>query len=433
MCLARGRNSTWRIGGFLIYPPTLRLKPQTVYYLWTGFLAFGFATIFTLLPVYYINEAGLTPFQLVLVGTVLESTVFICEVPTGVVADVYSRRLSVIIGTLLLGTGLAIEGALPALAAIFIGEVIRGIGHTLTSGAMEAWLAGEIGEETVGSVYLRGSQVEQGASLLGIAASAVLARWGLQAPILTGALIIFAAGIFLIIAMRETSFVPAARTGRNSWQATLDTARDGLRTIRRSPFLVTFVLIALFVGMSGEGYDRLWEAHLLENIPFPVLLNLQSTTWFGIIAGLSSLLSIAVTETVQRRLDQSHERSVALVLVFCTLAQVAGVLGFAWSGQFFLAVVCHLVGSLCKGIAAPLRNSWLVRSVDPQVRATVLSTVSQADAIGQTAVGPVIGWIGSVRGLRVALSVAGIALSPLVPLFMRAGYAATQDLVSTAE
>jgi len=116
----------------------LRLKPQTVYYLSTGFLAFGFAMIFTLLPVYYINEAELTPFQLVLVGSALECTVFIFEVPTGVVADVYSRRLSVVIGTLLLGTGLAIEGAIPAVAAIFIGEVMRGIGHTFTSGAMEA-------------------------------------------------------------------------------------------------------------------------------------------------------------------------------------------------------------------------------------------------------------------------------------------------------
>jgi len=389
--------------------------------------------IFTLLPVYYIREAELTPFQLVLVGTVLESTVFLFEVPTGVVADVYSRRLSVVIGTLLLGTGLAIEGAVPAAAAIFLGEVIRGIGHTFTSGAMEAWLASEIGEATVGKVYLRGSQVEQGASLLGIASSVALARWGLQAPILTGALVLLATGLFLIIAMRETSFVPAVRTERNSWKATLDTARDGLRAIRRSPFLVTFVLIALFVGMSGEGYDRLWEAHLLENIPFPARLDLQPTTWFGIIAGLSTVLSIVVTETVRRRLDQSHERSVALVLVFCTVAQVAGVLGFAWSGQFFPAVVCHLVASLCKGIAAPLRNSWLVRSVDPQVRATVISTVSQADAIGQTAFGPVIGWIGSARGLRIALSVAGIALAPLVPLFLRAGSAARQNLIRTAK
>jgi len=155
----------------------------------------------------------------------------------------------------------------------------------------------------VGNVYLRASQVEQGASLLGIASSVALARWGLQAPILTGALIILATGIFLIIAMRETSFVPAARTERNSWKATLVTVRDGMRTIRRSPFLVTFVLIALFAGMSSEGYDRLWEAHLLENIPFPALLDLQSTTWFGIIAALSSVLSIVVTETVHRRLD----------------------------------------------------------------------------------------------------------------------------------
>ncbi|OTA41758.1 MAG: hypothetical protein A6D92_04055 [Symbiobacterium thermophilum] len=336
-----------------------------------------------------------------------------------------------IIGTLLLGIGLAIEGAIPAVVAIFIGEVIRGIGHTFTSGAMEAWLASEIGAETVGNVYLRGNQVEQGASLLGIATSVALARWGLHAPILAGALIILAAGIFLILAMRETSFVPAARMERGSWKATLDTAREGIRTIRRSPLLITFVLIALFVGMSGEGYDRLWEAHLLENIPFPSLFDLRATTWFGIIAGLSSVLSIVVTETVHRRLDQSHERSVALFLVLCTAAQAAAVLGFAWSGQFFLAwsatwsrLSARESRLPAQQLARPFRRSPGSGNGD--------LTVGQADAIGQTAFGPVIGWIGSVRGLRIALSVAGIALSPLVPLFIRAARVARHKPATAA-
>ena len=62
-----------------------------------------FALYSTLSAVYRIREAGLDPLELVLVGTVLELSVFLLEIPTGVVADVYSRRLSIGIGYALIG------------------------------------------------------------------------------------------------------------------------------------------------------------------------------------------------------------------------------------------------------------------------------------------------------------------------------------------
>ena len=47
----------------------------------------------------------LDAFQLVLVGTVQETSCFLFEMPTGVVADLYSRRRSVLIGMFLYGLG----------------------------------------------------------------------------------------------------------------------------------------------------------------------------------------------------------------------------------------------------------------------------------------------------------------------------------------
>ncbi len=52
-----------------------------------------FTMCFTVTSLYAVTEANLTPLQLVLVGTALEAGCFLLEVPTGVLADVYSRRL----------------------------------------------------------------------------------------------------------------------------------------------------------------------------------------------------------------------------------------------------------------------------------------------------------------------------------------------------
>ena len=57
-----------------------------------------FSMMFVTTSLYEATVAGLTPVQLILVGTALEISAFVFEVPTGIVADVYSRRLSIIVG-----------------------------------------------------------------------------------------------------------------------------------------------------------------------------------------------------------------------------------------------------------------------------------------------------------------------------------------------
>src|SRR3954451_7221110 len=105
-----------------------------VYLILSGGSSLLFSMIFTLNLVYEAKVVGLTPLQLVLVGTTLETTAFLFEIPTGIVADLYSRRLSVIIGFFLIGIGFTIEGSLAFFAAVLLNQVIWGIGSTFTSG-----------------------------------------------------------------------------------------------------------------------------------------------------------------------------------------------------------------------------------------------------------------------------------------------------------
>src|SRR5260221_9680182 len=70
-------------------------------------------TLFILLSVYYVRVIGMNAFQLVLVGTAIEGTMFLLQIPTGILADTYGRRLSVIIGLFLVAICYVIEGAVP--------------------------------------------------------------------------------------------------------------------------------------------------------------------------------------------------------------------------------------------------------------------------------------------------------------------------------
>jgi DHA3 family tetracycline resistance protein-like MFS transporter len=90
-----------------------RLPAVTAYLGLSAVSSVAFYCYATVAAIYRIDLAALDPLELVLVGTVLELSVFLFEIPTGVVADVYSRRLSIAIGLLLTGVGFAVEAARP--------------------------------------------------------------------------------------------------------------------------------------------------------------------------------------------------------------------------------------------------------------------------------------------------------------------------------
>ncbi len=82
----------------------------------------------TVQMVYFATHVTNDPFQLVLIWTVFQTSVLLFEIPTGVVADVYSRRLSVILGFLVTGIGNFLVGGFSIYFLVLAGMVVLGIG-----------------------------------------------------------------------------------------------------------------------------------------------------------------------------------------------------------------------------------------------------------------------------------------------------------------
>ena len=71
-----------------------KLNAIPTYYLISAVAGLLFSTMGMVSTIYRVEVVGLNPLQLVVVGTVLEAAYFLGEIPTGIVADIYSRRLS---------------------------------------------------------------------------------------------------------------------------------------------------------------------------------------------------------------------------------------------------------------------------------------------------------------------------------------------------
>jgi DHA3 family tetracycline resistance protein-like MFS transporter len=399
---------------------TKKLSAYPVYLFMEGALSLAFAMIFTASSVYQVTVAGLSPLQLVLVGTALELAVFLFEVPTGVVADVYSRRLSIIIGMFLIGLGFLLEGSLPLFWAILSAQILWGLGYTFTSGATQAWITDEIGEARAGRAFLRSNQVGQVASLLGIGLGMALGSLRVNLPIQLGGGAIIALGVFLLWNMPETGFKPTPSEERNSWQNMLHIFREGLNTVMRRPPLLTILSIGFIYGLYSEGLDRLWTKHILDNFAFPTIIDLQPVVWIGLIRAVSMLLSVGVVEVLQRKVNTDSHVSVARTLFVISAILVASLFGFALAGTLVLALLAYWIVDVTRDVISPIYTAWVNQRLDSRVRATVISMSGQVDAIGQIAGGPLVGLVGNWLSVRAALLVSSLILSPVLVLYRRA-------------
>ena len=113
-----------------------KLSAYKIYLLFSAITAMCFSLVATVMIVYHIEKVHLNPLQLILVGTTLEAACFIFEIPTGIVADIYSRKLSIVIGAVLTGLGFILEGSIFSFASVLVAQIIWGLGSTFTSGSL---------------------------------------------------------------------------------------------------------------------------------------------------------------------------------------------------------------------------------------------------------------------------------------------------------
>ncbi|TCO45053.1 MFS transporter [Kribbella antiqua] len=389
--------------------------PARTYYVYNGAWAFLSALAFTLSMVYYVRDAGLDPLQMVLVGTTLELACFLFEVPTGIVADIYSRRLSIIIGFALIGAGLLLQGLVPAFLAILAAQVLWGVGYTFTSGADQAWITDEVGTDRAAKVFVRSQQISLAAKIAGTVTAGALGLVSLPLPMaLSGGGMLLLA-LALAVFMREDNFHRTPRAERSM----AETFKDGLAVARRRPVVRTLVLISLISGLSSEAFDRLWSVKILH-FSFPAVFGTSDPAfWFTVLALVGTLLALVTSVVLNRlspeRLSATHPNGVLAVL---SLVELSAVTAFALLDHLWLALAAMWVRTIAGTLAWPIESAWLNRHVDSRSRATVISMVSQANAIGQVVGGPPLGAIGRTS-LRAALTASGLILTPIPLLYLR--------------
>ncbi|WP_349404722.1 tetracycline efflux MFS transporter TetA(P) [Clostridium perfringens] len=395
-----------------------KLSAYKTYLLFSAITAMCFSLVATVMIVYHIEIVHLNPLQLILVGTTLELACFIFEIPTGIVADVYSRKLSIVIGGVLTGVGFILEGSISSFVFVLVAQIVWGLGSTFISGSLEAWIAEEEKNKDLDEIYIKGAQAGQIGAFIGIVLSTVIANFSVRLPIIVSGVLFIILALFLWLYMPENNFKPSAPGDLNTFKKMVYTFKSGLKFVKSKSIIMILLAVTLFYGLSSEGYDRLSNAHFLQDTTLPKLGNLSSVTWFGIFGILGMILSFIVMHFMAKNLKNEDNRKNGKLLLCINILYISSMLIFALTRNFSLMLIAYLATNTFRIINEPIFSAWLNGHIDDNSRATVLSINGQMNSLGQILGGPIIGIIATNISVSIGIACTSLLVAPVLVLYI---------------
>ncbi|HKL47306.1 MAG TPA: MFS transporter [Candidatus Izemoplasmatales bacterium] len=389
------------------------MKQSNVYYIIRATMGLSFSMMFTAAGLYRIDNAGLEIYQLILIGTALEIAIFVFEVPTGIIADLKSRKLSIVLGMLIIALGIFIEPLTTLFAVIFISQLVWGFGYTFISGALDSWISDEIKPIQLEHTIITGSQIYRMMSVLGIILAAVIGVVDIRYALYFSSIIFFFLGLFSILYVRETKF-EVKQIDTTFYKRYFNQLKKGFGHIKHHKILRFMFVIMLFYGLYSEGIDRTYELHILDHLNFRQLWQIAPIWILSIVNAGVAILGYIMLYFVKKYLKKGHY--IYVWTLSLTTMMVVGIIMFAYMPLAYGALFGFIFFSVTREGTYPLLNSILLKHTPSHVKATVMSSFGQLDAIGQLLSGGLMVMISlwfDIKGLYVIT-----ALVLIVPIIV---------------
>ncbi len=347
--------------------------------------------------VYLVVDAELLPAQLVLIGTAQAVTGLVFEVPAGVLADTISRRWSLVVSHVLMGTAMLTTGLVTDFGVLVATQMLWGLSWCFASGADVAWITDELADPARMPAVL----ARYGRAQLAGAAGGIVGFGALGSVIPRSATIVLAGtamlllGGYVALRFREARFVPTpTRRLVRSWAI----LARGLALVGGSRAIVLMFASTFLVHGAADAFGRLHPQRLID-LGFPA----QPLIYFTGLGVLTLVLGAASLLAVEAHIE--HERA---ALRGYSLSCAAGVLGLLALAAAPNAVAGSAGVLVAAGVALPLSRTiatiWVNQQTTDEVRATVHSLLAQAEYTGEIVCGLTVAAIAQLAGLPVALA-----------------------------
>jgi MFS family permease len=366
----------------------------------------------------FLLDAGLSNLEAFAANAFFTVGMVVFEVPTGVVADGWGRRVSFLLGTVTLAVSTYFYYLLWQLSAPFwwwaVVSVLLGLGFTFFSGAVEAWLVDALRfegyEGGLEAVLGKGVMVSGVAMLLGSVAGGVIAQaTNLGVPFLIRVGVLLAMFVVAFRLMHDVGFTP--ERSAHPLRATRAVLRASTENGLKNPPVRYVMLAAPFSAGVGIYVFYALQPYVLELFGDPRAYSVAGLA-AALVAG-AEVLGGWLAPRIRRRV---HRRTTVLIVSVGLAAMILVVLGF--TPTFWLALTLLTLWAVVDAAGVPVRQAYLNDMIPSKQRATVLSFDSLIGSSGGVVVQPVLGRAADAYGYAASLAIGGVIQLVAVPFLL---------------
>ncbi|MBN1821192.1 MAG: MFS transporter [Prolixibacteraceae bacterium] len=343
--------------------------------------------------VLFYNDNGMGMHEIFILKSIYSVAIVAMEIPSGYLADVWGRKKTLLLGSILGAAGFLIYSFSYGFMAFALAEVILGLGHSFFSGADSAMLYDTLkatGKENnyvkqEGRITSVGNFAEAFAGIAG----GLLATITLRTPFFFQTIVAFSAipaSVFMIEpAIHVKDHIHSVKKlflfVRNSLVSNLN--------------LRIAILFSAFTGTATLTFAWLVQPYLKEvNIP---------VAWFGIIWTMLNL-AVGVASAFAYKIEEKLSSRKSSLFILVSIAT-----GFILSGMFIIraGIILLFFFYIFRGLATPILKNRINQYTDSEVRATMLSVRNFVIRINFAVIGPALGYLTDNLSLKSAFIIAG--------------------------
>lgn len=350
--------------------------------------------------IFQMQEIGMSIGEVLLIEGLFALTVMLCEIPSGIWADKFSRKGVLVFAASMFTLGILIFALSQNMWHVVVSQVIMGFGLSARSGADQAMiydsLKGIKQSHRYQKILSDFRSIEFGTAILAtIAGGYIASNFNLRGPIFCST------AMFFCVSIAWTFLVDPPREKLHQRSSFLDYGKKGFALILQTPFLFWLIVFTALCSMglkiNFHTLNPYWEAY-----DVPLL-------WFGYaLAGYNTLAMI--TSLLIPKLSKRIGGMKILVFAWFIISIGFLIQAFAHFGALG-AVIIPVVFQMSRSIIRVIPIDFLQRQTNSDTRATIISMNSFASTMSQAVFLWLFGLLADFGDLFTAFAVLGLFIT----------------------
>ena len=397
------------------------------------FRAYGFLKnlrFFDPFLILFFLEMGLTFLEIGALFSIREIATNVLEIPTGIIADAYGRRRSMLASFSSYLLSFALFYLFPHFGIFALAMLLFAFGEAFRSGTHKALILEYLHIKRIENLKVEYYGHTRAASQFGSAIAALIAaglvfHTGSYRIVFLASIAPYLLELLLMLSYPKELDGVRARLEERGVSRTIEQLRsttiESLRMLRKGPLLRGLLSSASFDGIFRSTKDYLQPVLQAQALALPILLSLAGDKRVAIVVGvlyffiyLGTSYAASHAGMIQQRIH-SLPRAANMIYIYGILLLIAGGIGML-TRVYVISIIGFLGLYLLQNARRPLLVGYLADLIPRQTMATGLSVESQLRTLITAALAPLIGLMADRLGIGVSITVIALLAALLLPL-----------------